>query len=125
MWPEKNRSELFQQPEGLGPILPRRRIRNDGREDFAENFARLYHGRNRGIAGRPFAVQFHSENGCSCRLLPIAGASGRRSGVRAETLTDTFVRGNPPLESLSSTGRAAHDLDWASISSSAWRQRAA
>ena len=37
---------------------------------------------------------------------PRSGASGRNSGVSAETLTDTFARGTGPAESCWSTGRS-------------------
>ena len=36
----------------------------------------------------------------------MSGASGRSSGVSADTLTDTFARGSGPLPSCSSIGRA-------------------
>ena len=38
---------------------------------------------------------------------PTSGASGRSSGLSADTFTDTFTRGTGPSESRSSTGRSA------------------
>ena len=37
---------------------------------------------------------------------PTSGASGRSSGVSADTFTDRFTRGSGPIESASSTGRS-------------------
>ena len=41
---------------------------------------------------------------------PRSGASGRSSGVSAETLTDTLARGSGPRPSRSSTGRAGQPV---------------
>ncbi len=42
---------------------------------------------------------------------PRSGASGRSSGVSAETLTERFVRGSAPAASCSSWGRAGQEAD--------------
>ena len=39
---------------------------------------------------------------------PTSGASGRRSGLSAETFTDRFTRASAPWESCSSAGRSGH-----------------
>ena len=54
------------------------------------SFARRSSGRRRSAASR----------------LPRSGASGRSSGVRADTFTDRFARGSGPALSRSSCGRA-------------------
>jgi hypothetical protein len=56
---------------------------------------------------------------------PTSGASGRSSGLSADTFTDTFTRGSGPNESCSSTGRAGQRGVAAASVSSASRQRAA
>ena len=56
---------------------------------------------------------------------PFSGASGRISGVSADTFTDRFTRGSGPSESASSAGRAGHFGTAAASVSSASRQRAA
>ena len=56
---------------------------------------------------------------------PTSGASGRSSGLSADTFTDRFTRGTGPWESSSSAGRAGQ---WGAASarvSRASRQRAA
>ena len=52
-------------------------------------------------------------------------ASGRRSGVSAETLTDKLARGSGPAASASSAGRSGQRAFAFASSSSASRQRAA
>ena len=54
---------------------------------------------------------------------PTSGASGRSSGVSAETFTDRFTRGRRPIESASSTGRSGHDGAAPASVSSASMQR--
>ncbi len=56
---------------------------------------------------------------------PISGASGRSSGVSADTFTDRFTRGSGPSESASSTGRCGQEGAAPASVSSASRQRAA
>ena len=56
---------------------------------------------------------------------PTSGASGRSSGVSADTFTDRFTRGSRPSESASSTGRSGHDPAAPARVLSASRQRAA
>ena len=56
---------------------------------------------------------------------PTSGASGRSSGVSADTFTDRFTRGSGPIESASSTGRSGHDGAAPASVSSASMHRAA
>ena len=56
---------------------------------------------------------------------PTSGASGRSSGLSAETLTDRLTRGSGPSESLSSTGRGGQSGAAAASVSRASRQRSA
>ncbi len=56
---------------------------------------------------------------------PTSGASGRNSGLRADTFTDRFTRGSGPSESLSRRGRAGQDGAAAASVSRASMQRSA
>ena len=58
------------------------------------------------------------------RRAPSSGASGRSSGVSAETLTETLARGSGPMLSRSSIGRAGQRAAAGASCSSASAQRA-
>ena len=56
---------------------------------------------------------------------PRSGASGRSSGVSADTFTHTFTRGSGPIESASSNGRSGQPRTDSAFVSSACAQRSA
>ena len=76
-------------------------------------------------APRSRAWRRSARNRTAASRLPRSGASGRSSGVSAETFTDRFARGRGPTWSASSAGRGGSFAYAATSVSSASAQRAA